>query len=359
MGQGVNAAAKTPATKTPVTNVRLDEAATGCANPSNGPQSVSLVLTNACNLACISCWSYSPLRTEGPSIEWMRKRLTRDLLRPVFQELRGLNTERVIFTGGGEPLAHAESLDIIGDAKSAGLRVTLISNLTLARDPQRLFSLGVDTVMANFSCGDPQSYVAFHPGRSETDYARVVNIIDELVRSGSEVKLVFVVCSVNVRSIPAVLDLAAQWDARIQFKLISTTPQTEVLELSDEDRDWLLAQREQLDSHPALTNFDVLWKELSGTTKNRFPIDDVGCFAGTHYARIEANGEVRYCCNQQPELGMGSIYDQSFADMWTSPKWIAMRQQLASGQYLPGCDQCGKFDLNMRVRAAIINKSTR
>jgi radical SAM protein with 4Fe4S-binding SPASM domain len=333
--------------------MRLREASTGCSNPSNGPQSVSVVLTNACNLACISCWSYSPLRTEGPSIEWMRKRLTRNLLAPVFDQLRALNTERVIFTGGGEPLAHPESLDIIGDAKAAGLRVTLISNLTLARDPERLYELGVDTVMANFSCGDPQSYVAFHPGRTEADYGRVVHIIDELVRSGSEVKLVFVVCSVNVRSIPAVLDLAAQWDARIQFKLISTTPQTEVLSLSDEDRTWLLTNRERFDAHPARTNLDVLWKELSGSTRNRFPIDDVGCFAGTHYARIEANGEVRYCCNQQPELAMGSVYEQSFADLWASEKWTAMRQQLAEGTYLPGCDQCGKFDLNMRVRAAI------
>jgi MoaA/NifB/PqqE/SkfB family radical SAM enzyme len=267
--------------------------------------------------------------------------------------LRSMHTERVIFTGGGEPLAHQQSLEILGDAKSVGLKVTLISNLTLARDPERLIAIGVDTVMANFSCGDPASYVAFHPGRTEADYWRVVRMIDELARGGCEVKLVFVVCSVNVRSIPSVLELAARWNARIQFKLISTIEETEVLRLSDVDRAWLQEQQAEFDAHPARTNLDVFWRELSGTEKRGFPIESVGCFAGTHYARIEANGDVRYCCNPHSELRMGSIVDESIIDMWNSSRWVAARTRLAGGSFLPGCHQCGKFDLNMRLHSAV------
>jgi MoaA/NifB/PqqE/SkfB family radical SAM enzyme len=339
--------------------LRLREAANGCATPTFGPQSVGIVLTNACNLTCVSCWSFSPLRPDRPATSWMRQRLTRAQLQPLFGELRALQTERVIFTGGGEPLVHAEALDIFADAKEAGLRVTLISNLTLAADPQRLVNLGIDTVMANFSCGDPASYVAFHPDRTEADYHRVVDTIGALVAAGTEVKLVFVVCRANVAAVPAVLDLAAGWNVRVQFKLISTTEHTASLQLTNEERANLLARRAQLDLHPARSNLPVLWAELTGApstteTPNRFPIESVGCHAGTHYARITAAGDVLFCCNQHPDLAIGSLHDDSFTELWRSDRWAAVRRRLARNEYLPGCGQCGKFDLNTRVAAELV-----
>ena len=283
----------------------------------------------------------------------MRQRLRRADLQPVFVELRLLGTERVIFTGGGEPLAHPEALGIVADAKTAGLRVTLISNLTLATDPQRLVRLGIDTVLANFSCGDPASYVAFHPDRSELDYHRVVATIGDLLVSGTEVKLVFVVCHVNVNAVPTVLDHAHRWGVRVQFKLVSTTEETRSLLLTEADRAWLSNQRTALDAHPARSNLDVLWAELGGTAPDRFPIETVGCHAGTHYARITAIGDVLYCCNQHADLAIGSLADHTFTELWTGERWRNTRSRLASGEFLPGCGQCGKFDLNMRIDGAI------
>ncbi|WP_395144970.1 radical SAM protein, partial [Armatimonas sp.] len=188
--------------------------------PTLGPQSVSVVLTNACNLRCLTCWSYSPLRKELPMADWRRKRLGRALLKPFFAELAALGTERVIFTGGGDPLAHPECLDVFADARRAGLKVTLISNLTLVRDREAFLALGLNTILANFSCADPETYVAFHPGRSEADFYTLIALLRDVVAAGTQLKLVFVVCAVNCHVLEKALLLAKELGASVQFKLM-------------------------------------------------------------------------------------------------------------------------------------------
>lgn len=327
---------------------RLAETRLG-ARPSKGPQSVSVVLTNACNLRCLTCWSYSPLRKDLPMVDWQRKRLERGLLAPLFSELATLGTERVIFTGGGDPLAHPEFLAIAGDAKAAGLKVTLISNLTLVRDRGAFLSLKLDTVLANFSCADPETYVAFHPGRTEADFARLLALLEAVVQVGTQLKLVFVVCAVNCNVLAQALTLAKALGAAVQFKLMSATEETVSLVLSESQRAALLAQREALEAIGADANLAAFYTELSGEAPDRFPIETVGCYAGHWYARVDGEASVRFCCNPNAELTVGSLHRSSFTELWGGDRWQSLRARLAQGDFLPGCERCGKFDLNLRI----------
>jgi MoaA/NifB/PqqE/SkfB family radical SAM enzyme len=332
--------------------VRLAQARDG-VRPSLGPQSVSVVLTNACNLNCITCWSYSPLRQERPSVEWTRRHLECELLQSLFTDLAELKAERVIFTGGGDPLAHPEFLEIAADAKSAGLRVTLISNLTLLRKRSAFLDLRIDTIQANFSCADAETYVAFHPNRSAEDYARLLETLRTVSAAGSDLKLVFVVCRVNAHVLPQLLEIAAELGAAVQLKLMSAAPDTRSLLLTEEQRAQLQAARKELASLAAnrrvRINLEAFFAALSGTSVERFPIDQVGCHAGHYYARVDAQGTVRYCCNPASELRIGSLHEHSFSELWASEQWQELRERLHAGQYVPGCDRCGKFDLNLRI----------
>lgn len=318
-----------------------------------GPDSVGVVPTNACNLRCVTCWSYSPLRPELPSADWRRRRLERDTLAALFDDLAALRTRRVIFTGGGDPLAHPEMLDILADAKAAGLKTTLISNLTLARDPDRLRALRPDTIQANFSGADAPTYRAFHPGRTDDDYARLCRLLTDLADAGSEVKLVFVVCAVNAHALEAAVDQAARMGAAIQFKAVSVTPDTRSLALDEATRAAILGSGDALRAHAARrgvrANVDALLRELSGATPERFPIEQVGCRLGRRYARVDAAGTVRYCCNPHAELAIGSLHEHRFADLWRGARWEALRARLARDEFLPGCERCGKFDLNLKL----------
>ncbi|WP_395091567.1 radical SAM protein [Armatimonas sp.] len=321
--------------------------------PTLGPQSVSVVLTNACNLRCLTCWSYSPLRKELPRADWRRKRLGRELLQPLFSELAALGTERVIFTGGGDPLAHPECLEVFADARQAGLKVTLISNLTLVRDREAFLALKLNTILANFSCADPETYVAFHPGRSETDFHTLIALLREVVAAGTQLKLVFVVCAVNCHVLDKALTLATTLGASVQFKLMSAIEETVSLVLSEAQRAALFAERAHLESLGASANLEAFYTELSGTAPDRFPIDEVGCFAGHWYARVDGDANVRFCCNPNSELTLGNLNESSFTDLWRSQEWHALRTRLRSSDFLPGCERCGKFDLNLKVKGLI------
>ncbi len=326
--------------------------------PAVGPQSVSVVLTNACNLNCITCWSYSPLRQVRPAPEWTRQRLERELLRSLFEELAELRTERVIFTGGGDPLAHPEFTGIAADALAAGLKVTLISNLTLLRDRPSILRLGLNTVQANFSCADPATYVAFHPNRTEADYHRLLETLRAIAVSPTELKLVFVVCAVNAHVMEQLLDHAAELGASVQLKLMGAMPETRSLVISEAQRTALVGQREalirQAERAGTRTNLDAFYAALSGETPEAFPIGEVGCHAGHYYARVDARGNVRFCCNAAPELRVGSLHEESFTALWCSDRWQQLRRRLGEGGFLPGCEQCGKWDLNVRVHGQLV-----
>jgi MoaA/NifB/PqqE/SkfB family radical SAM enzyme len=336
--------------------LRLAQAGAG-ARPVVGPQNVSVVLTNACNLNCITCWTYSPLRQERPLPMWTRRQLDRELLAGLFADLAELHVERVIFTGGGDPLAHREFYEIASDAKAAGLKITLISNLTLVRERSRFLALGVDTVQANFSCADAETYVAFHPNRAPADYERLLDTLRATVATGTELKLVCVVCSVNAHVLPQLLEIAAGLRASVQLKLMSATPDTRSLVLSDEQRDRLFAARpelaEQARAMSVRTNLELFFAALSGETPETFPIEQIGCHAGHFYARVDAQGAVRFCCNPRSELRVGSLQEESFAELWWSDRWQALRRQLHEGRFVPGCERCGKFDLNARIAARL------
>jgi MoaA/NifB/PqqE/SkfB family radical SAM enzyme len=336
---------------------RLREARDG-VSPTVGPQSIGVVLTNACNLNCITCWSYSPLRKELPTIDWRRRRLTREMLQTLFVEVAALNTDRVIFTGGGDPLAHPQFYDIAADAKSAGLKVTLISNLTLARDRERLLSLKIDTVLANFSCGDAETYAAFHPNRTPDDFGTLLDTLRAVSQSGTGLKLVFVVCSLNAHVLSQAVTIAHDLGASLQFKRVSVTDETRSLDLTQAHQNALLAQMEALQKQAAALNVTANWNvfiaELRGVRADESAtVEETGCWAGHYYGRVTASGDVFFCCNQKPELRVGSLMESSFTDLWQSSRWEEIRARLRAGGYVPGCDQCGKMDLNHRVAQQI------
>lgn len=323
------------------------------AQPTVGPQSIGIALTNACNLNCVTCWSYSSLRKELPRADWRRQRLDRELLAGVFADARALQTERVIFTGGGDPLAHPQFYDIAEDAKAHGLKITLISNLTLARDRERLVSLKIDTVLANFSSGDPESYAAFHPNRSPADFGTLLQSLRAIRESGTNLKLVFVVCAINAHVLEKAVRIAGELGASLQWKRVSVTPETATLDLTPGCRAQILDEMPHLravgDSLNVTANWDIFSAELRGETLAGETVAETGCHAGHYYARIGANGDVRFCCNANPRLRVGTLHESGFADLWQGAIYVALRDRLRGGGFVAGCEQCGKLDLNRRV----------
>ena len=87
-----------------------------------GPEQVVIDLTNRCNNNCIGCWTRSPLlRDLEPSATWKSQEIPYDNVIHVLNDLHDLKTQRVRFTGGGEPLMHPRLDDILRACKQRQL----------------------------------------------------------------------------------------------------------------------------------------------------------------------------------------------------------------------------------------------
>lgn len=85
------------------------------------PISVELSLTNRCNHDCVWC-SDAALRKR------LGGELSREVLFPLFEELKAGGTRGVVIEGGGEPTLHPDFMSVVQMAKDQGLALGLISN---------------------------------------------------------------------------------------------------------------------------------------------------------------------------------------------------------------------------------------
>jgi hypothetical protein len=95
-------------------------------------------------------------------------------------------------------------------------------------------------------------------------------------------------------------------------------------------------------------NLDAFGQQLRAGGQSTAPIEEVGCFLGYHYSRVTVDREVLYCCNTAVQVGrLGE--EANFGRLWHGDTWRKVRARLRSGDFLEGCDQCGKFNQNLKL----------
>ncbi|MBA3538598.1 MAG: SPASM domain-containing protein, partial [Deltaproteobacteria bacterium] len=140
---------------------------------------------------------------------------------------------------------------------------------------------------------------------------------------------------------------------RVNFKLASLVGGTETCRITPEQRRWLADEavpraRDLAAELGVATNLDLFAAQLAAGDDDEqatVPIADVGCFQGYLYTRITASLDVLYCCNTA--VRVGSLGEARFAELWSGPAWQALRDRLRRGDYLAGCERCGKFEQNV------------
>ena len=319
-----------------------------------GPETVHIDITNSCNTNCITCWDHSPHLRLAPSAAWKRQRAdlqaVKDLLDDV-QSLGGLKA--IVLSGMGEPFTHPQAEEMIADIKERGLHLTIITNL-IAAPVERIVELEVDQLLIGVQGASQASYEAFHPnfagGRA---WEVLLEKLDFLHSRGRGYKHVQVICRPNAHELPAMVELAARYGAtQLNFKLASLKEGTEAVEITAEQRQWLLQEgvpqaRQRAEQLGLSSNLEVFALQLSAGPGKTAPIAEVGCFMGHYYARVLVDGSVLYCCNV--EVRVGSLREQRFSQLWLGEAWQRLRQQLRQGEYFESCQQCGKFNQNVKI----------
>lgn len=327
--------------------------------PVVGPETLHIDITNGCNTNCVTCWDHSPHLHTAREAAWKRQRVEAsavfDLLNDA-QELGGLKA--VILSGMGEPFTHPQIYELIAEVKRRRLHLTIITNLVPA-DPERVLALEVDQLLIGLHAASESAYRAFHPSFQSDEWQVVQAALARFREAGRRYKHVHVICNTNAHELADMVRLGKEYAAeQLNFKLASLREGTEAVRITAEQRrrlesEWLPAARALASELAVDTNLDVFAMQLAAGSagndeEDTAPIGEVGCFMGYAYSRVLVDGTVLFCCN--PEVRTGSVADgTSFALLWDDEPWNAWRARMRRGDYLPSCNQCGKFNQNVKL----------
>ena len=323
--------------------------------PLQGPSTVHIDVTNACNAACITCWDHSPLLDEGRPASWKMRKLALADFRQLIGELAAMGSVRaMILSGMGDPLVHPDIYQMIALVKEQGWHLTMLTNL-VAADIDQLEQSGVDQLLIGVHGARPASYLAFHPGWTDRHFTTMCRYLRRLKSAGVRCRHVQVINRDNAEDVPAMVRFGKSFGAaRVNYKLASLYDGTEACSITAEQRQWLLSEgvpqaRAAAEELGVPTNLDLFERQLQAAQQTALattPIDAVGCFMGYVYTRITVDREVLFCCNTA--VSVGSLKEQPFQQLWYGERWQSLRASVRSGHYFRGCDKCGKFEQNVK-----------
>jgi len=299
-----------------------------------GPQCVQIDLTSKCNNNCIGCWCNSPLL--GDKVyKGIRKyqTLPTELVKGFIDDLAGMGTREIYFSGGGEPFMHSNILDILEYARLRELDCTVHTNFTLVNEKvvRRLIDLGVSNLTVSVWAGSPETYVATHPNKNEPDYHRIHDMLCMLnsLKKNSKpyVKIYNVILNVNYGELERMVEFARGTGSdAVEFTVIDTIPDaTDKLLLSGKERDAALEQCGKIrarDNGVQVVNLEHFMRRLSdlGSDCAQYDssiIETMPCYIGWLFARIMPDGDVNSCLKSH-RIPVGNLYESSFRQIWNS-----------------------------------------
>lgn len=166
--------------------------------PLSAPITVSLNVTNRCNLRCRHC------SVEGG--ETLNGELSTDEWLAVIRELAESKVFKV-FINGGEPLVREDIFVLLEELAGHPIAVTLFTNATLITEEMadRLDEYHLQAISVSLDGSKPEVHDCL---RGKGTFHKTVTGIERLVQRGLKVGISTVVTPFNLSDLPAIVSLA-------------------------------------------------------------------------------------------------------------------------------------------------------
>ena len=323
--------------------------------------------TNRCNLECRTCMRRVWDETLGE--------MSPSTFARILEGLSVFSPAPTIFFGGlGEPLAHPNIVEMVGQAKDLAGSVELITNGTmLTREmSRRLIDAGLDMLWVSLDGATPESYTDVRLGAALPEVlANIVAFRDARQTEYTQkahIGIVFVAMKRNIADLPSLLTLSSQMGAK-RFLVSNVLPYTA------EMREEILYSRGLMDvaygSYLELPIMDVSKTTLGPIsqalrssqsvaftgnrlkdTKNRCP------FIQSQATAISWEGDISPCLpllhshvsflDKRERFSrrnvIGNVNKIALQDLWNAPEYITFRERVQLFDFSP-CALCGGCEL--------------
>lgn len=316
------------------------------------PISVELDLSNICNHGCPWC-NYNGFRQEN----WKHFEGARVLT--LLEELAAVGVESVTFTGGGEPLVHAQAAEIFQKAADLGLQFGIVTNgRRLEGAVLPVIAQYATFVRVSLDAGTTQTHQLLH-ATAMPEYARILGNMTAL-RAAAGARLTigasFCVFDVNKHEIARAAERVKATGANyLEVRPVFanewrgggfSNPLT--AQHIDEARANLDAAKDAYDGD----GFSVIGMVQRFDQVTFPPKSYRACRVGPLTTVINADGYIYHCCQQRgmPAFKAGSVLEKPFAEVW----WNAQHQQMVSEIDISRCPPCRYDGYNQIIQDAFI-----
>ncbi|MCP5005977.1 MAG: radical SAM protein [Planctomycetes bacterium] len=184
---------------------------------SSSPETLSLFLTNRCNLRCKMCgqWGVSG-SSKRMSSEELKSELTLKEIKGIVDDVKAFKPNITLF--GGEPLLYTNWDSVVSYIKRAGMRCNIITNGTLLeKNADSIFTCGVDEII--FSLDGPRDVhdeMRNADGTFDSAYRGLRLIRDTKTKTGSPKPIVNIACTIfetNYKYLNEIINVAEELKA--------------------------------------------------------------------------------------------------------------------------------------------------
>jgi radical SAM protein with 4Fe4S-binding SPASM domain len=280
----------------------------GRADIKGMPLSVSVELTNNCNLNCPHCPSGSG--------QMVRKRgfMDIELFYKVIKELRPyLYNINLYFQG--EPLLHPLFFSFAQNSRGIRTVVSTNGHFLSEENSEKIVSSGLNKIIISLDGIDQETYSEYRVnGNLETVMNGIRNLTGSKKRHNSSLKIViqFLVTRFNEHQIPQIKEFTKSVNALLNLKSIQIIDKAEI-------GSWLPTDRK-------FSRYQI--RDGEYIIKN--PLPD-RCARLWFNPVITWDGKVVPCCfDKDAEYVMGDLNHDSFRDIWNGPKYWTFRKSIVS-----------------------------
>lgn len=325
------------------------------------PTELQVEVTGACNLACKMC-----LVRYRPKLGKRQGAMCFHTFRRIVDELPQL--EKVTLQGLGEPLLAPDLFRMIDYAAGRGIRMGFNTNGTLLTEDkaERLVRAGLDWLHVSLDGATAATYEGVRHG---SDFELVRANVDGLVRTMRRLRaekpslsLVFVAMRRNVRELPELVRIAAEWGVgrlfvqNLSHSFGDTDPAgsyAEIRAFAAEEALW--AKEDKADAERIFDRarelagrlgVDLRLPRLEEPSRSRRASGSPGCHWPFESAYVTHEGLVQPCCMVMgsDRAVLGSAEEDGFPSVWNGAAYRDFRRRLLTDEDAPDvCRDCSLY----------------
>jgi radical SAM protein with 4Fe4S-binding SPASM domain len=274
------------------------------------PLSVSMELTNICNLRCPECSSGSGRmrREKGYMDLGLFKKVMKDLSPYLY------NTNLYF---QGEPMLHPHFFSFLSNSTHTHTIVSTNGHFLSEENSEKIVRSGLNKLIISLDGIDQETYSSYRiNGNVGTVINGIKNVSDAVKKFGSSLKIEIqcLVNKVNESQLSQIKDFADKSEVKLRMKSMQITDSKDIgswLPLNGKFSRYRLKDGEYVGKNSLPDRCARLWFN---------PV-------------ITWDGKVIPCCfDKDAEYIMGDLKQDSFRDIWDGPKYRIFRKSILSGR---------------------------